>query len=118
MLHYRPRLVERVPAAATSGALTERLFEKGMISNLAGWLSVTALHRFARDGDVESAVVFRITASTWTRAWRSSAPRLWVTQPPPGSAAVEFLLERGAKVTLLDDLACATPIALTTYRGH
>ena len=31
---------------------------------------------------------------------------------------VEFLLERGAKVTLPDDLAWATPIALATYRGH
>ena len=31
---------------------------------------------------------------------------------------VEFLLDRGAKVTLPDDPAWATPIALATYRGH
>jgi len=31
---------------------------------------------------------------------------------------VEFLLARGAKVTLRDDLPWATPIALAGYRGH
>jgi ankyrin repeat protein len=119
MLQHRPRVVERVAVAAKSRELTELLFQRGMNPNLAGWLGVTALHRFARDGDVESAAVFLDHGANL-----HAQDEEFCTTPLANAAAAgkrrmdEFLMERGAKVTLRDDLAWARPIALATYQGH
>jgi ankyrin repeat protein len=119
ILQHRPHVVQRVAVAAKSRALTELLFQSGMNPNLAGWLGVTALHRFARDGDVESAAVFLDHgANLHARDEEFCTTPLGYAAAAGKRHMVEFLLERGAKVTLPDDLAWATPIALATYRGH
>src|SRR5687767_4675468 len=41
LLHYQPRLAERVAVVAKSRELTELLFQSGMNPNLPGWLGVT-----------------------------------------------------------------------------
>ncbi|HYN07867.1 MAG TPA: ankyrin repeat domain-containing protein [Vicinamibacterales bacterium] len=119
MLRHRPRLAERVAVAARSRELTELLFESGMNPNLAGWLGVTPLPRFARQGDVEKAAIFLDHGANL----HARDEELCTT--PLGYAAhagklrmVEFLLRSGAKPTLPDDLAWATPIALATHRRH
>ena len=90
-----------------------------MNPNLAGWLGVTALHRFAREGDVAAAEVFLDHgANLHARDEEFCATPLGYAAAAGKRRMVEFLLERGAKVSLPDDPAWATPIALATYRGH
>lgn len=119
LLQHRPRLAERVAVAARTRELTELLFQNGMNPNLAGWLGVTPLHRFARQGDVEKAAIFLDHGADL----HARDEELCTT--PLGYAAftgklrmVEFLLQRGARRTLPDDLPWAAPIALARYRGH
>ena len=88
--------------------------------NLAGWLGVTALTRFAREGDIEGAAV-----SLDHGANLHARDEEFRTTPPGYATAagqrrmVEVLLgRRGAWVTLPDHPAWATPIALATYRSH
>jgi ankyrin repeat protein len=119
ILQHRPRVVERVAVAAKSRALTELLFQSGMNPNLAGWLGVTPLHRFAREGNVEAAAVFLDHgANLHARDEEFCTTPLGYAAAAGKRRMVEFLLERGAKATLPDDLAWATPIALAAYRGH
>ena len=119
MLQHRPRVVERLAVVAKSRELTELLFQRGMNPNLAGWLGVTPLHRFARDGDVESAAIFLDHGANL-----EARDEEFCTTPLGYAAAagkrrmVEFLLERGAAVTLPNGPAWATPLALATHRGH
>jgi uncharacterized protein len=119
MLQLRPRVVERVAVAAKSRELTELLFQRGMNPNLAGWLGVTPLHRFARQGDIDSAAVFLDHgANLHARDEEFCTTPLGYAAAAGKRRMVEFLLERGAKVALPDDLAWATPIALAAHRGH
>ena len=119
MLQHRPRVVERVAVAAKSRALTELLFQNGMNPNRAGWLGVTPLHRFARDGDVESAAVFLDHgANLHARDEEFCTTPLGYAAAAGKRHMVELLLKRGANVTLPDDLDWATPIALASYHGH
>jgi ankyrin repeat protein len=119
MLQLRPGVVERVAVAAKSRELTELLFQRGMNPNLAGWLGVTPLHRFARQGDLDSAAVFLDHgANLHTRDEEFCTTPLGYAAAAGKRQMVEFLLERGAKVRLPDDPAWATPIALAAYRGR
>ena len=119
ILQHRPGVVARVAVAAKSRPLTELLFQRGMNPNLAGWLGVTALHRFAREGDVEGAAVFLDHgANLHARDEEFCTTPLGYAAAAGKRRMVEFLLGRGAQVTLPDDLAWATPIALAAYRGH
>src|SRR5262245_28630947 len=118
MLRHQPRLAERVAIVARTRELTEFLFQNGMNPNLAGWLGVTPLQRFAQQGDVEKAAIFLDHGANL----HARDDEFCTT--PLGHAArtgklrmVEFLLRRGAKVKLSDDLVWATPIALAAYRG-
>ncbi|HKE85311.1 MAG TPA: ankyrin repeat domain-containing protein [Vicinamibacterales bacterium] len=119
MLQHRPQVVHRVAVAARTRELTEFLFRSGMNPNLAGWLGVTPLHRFARQGEIGKAAVFLDHGAdlhardeefcTTPLGYAAFAGRLQM---------VEFLLTRGARPVLPDDLDWATPIALAAYKGH
>jgi ankyrin repeat protein len=119
MLDHRPRVIDRVSVAAKTRALTEFLFQRGMNPNLAGWLGVTPLHLFARQGEIDHAAMFL------DRGANLDARDEEFCTTPLGYAALngklqmtEFLLTRGARPLLPDDLPWATPIALATHRGH
>ena len=119
LLRHEPRLAERIAVVARTPELTELLFQNGMNPNLKGWLGVTPLHRFAREGNVERAAIFLD---------HGADPDILDEEfctTPLGYAAlngklrmVEFLLRRSARATLPDALAWATPQALAAYRGH
>ncbi|HEY1303786.1 MAG TPA: ankyrin repeat domain-containing protein [Vicinamibacterales bacterium] len=119
LLQHRPQVVHRVAVAARTRDLTEFLFRNGMNPNLAGWLGVTPLHRFARHGEIDKAAVFLDHGA----ALHARDEEFCTT--PLGYAAfagrlqmAEFLLKRGARPVLPDDLDWATPIALAIYKGH
>ena len=119
MLHHRPRVIDRVAVAAKTHALTEFLFQSGMNPNLAGWLGVTPLHRFARQGEIDNAAIFLDHGANL------DARDEEFCTTPLGYAALngklqmtEFLLTRGARPSLPDDPPWATPIAIATHRGH
>jgi ankyrin repeat protein len=127
MLRYQPDLPKRITFPAWSvGAktreLNELLFKHGMDPSQPDWLRITPLHQFARKGDVERAAIF-IDHGADLNARDED-----ICSTPLGWAAkfgkllmVEFLLRRGAKPNLPDDLpdsAWATPLAWAMRRGH
>jgi hypothetical protein len=119
MLHYRPRLAERIAVVARTPELTEYLFQNGMNPNLVAWLGVTPLHRFAQRGDIEKAAVFLAHgADLHARDEEYCTTPLGYAVLARKLRMVEFLLRRGAKVCLPDDLEWASPIALAAIRGH
>ena len=119
ILRYQPRLAERVMVVARTPELTEFLFQSGMNPNLPGWLGVTALHRFSRQGDVEKAtIILDHGADLHARDEEFCTTPLGYAANAGKLRMVEFLLRRGAKPALPDDRPWATPIALATYRGH
>jgi len=119
MLHHRPQVIDRVAVAAKTRALTELLFHSGMNPNLAGWLGVTPLHRFARQGDIEHAAIFLgHGANLHARDEEFCTTPLGYAALNGKLQMVEFLLQRGAKPALPDDLAWATPLALAQHRRH
>ena len=119
MLRHRPRVIDRVSVAANTRALTEFLFQSGMNPNLPGWLGVTPLHRFARRGDIDNAAVFLDHgASLHARDEEFCTTPLGYAALNGKLQMTEFLLQRGAKSALPDDLPWASPIALARHRGH
>jgi ankyrin repeat protein len=119
MLHHRPRVIDRVSVAAKTRALTELLFHSGMNPNLVGWLGVTALHRFARQGEIDNAAVFLDHgANLQARDEEFCTTPLGYAALNGRRQMVEFLLKRGAQPTLPDDLPWATPTALARYRRY
>ncbi len=58
LLRYEPDLAKQVSLKGKTREITEYLFERGMPATLANWLGITALHRLAREGDVENAELF------------------------------------------------------------
>jgi ankyrin repeat protein len=119
ILQHRPRVVERVAVAAKSRALTELLFRSGMNPNLRGWLGVTPLHRFARQGDVDKAAIFLDHgADLHARDEEFCTTPLGYAALAGKRSMVEFLLQRGATPELPDGPAWAAPVALASHRGH
>jgi ankyrin repeat protein len=119
LLQHRPGLAQRVAVVARSRELTELLFQSGMNPNVRGWLGVTPLHRFARQGDVEKGAIFLDHgADLHARDEEFCTTPLGYAALAGKLRMVEFLLRRGAKPTLPDDLAWATPMALARHRGH
>jgi ankyrin repeat protein len=127
MLRYRPDLPSRLtfPAwavGAKTRELNDLLFEHGMNPSQPDWLRATPLHHLARKGDVDTARQFlEHGADLHARDEEiCSTPLGWAAKF--GQAPmVEFLLERGARPNLPDDLpalAWATPLAWATRRGH
>jgi hypothetical protein len=90
-----------------------------MNPNLKHWLGVTPLHRFAREGNVEKAVIFLDHgADPDIRDEEFCTTPLGYASLNGKLRMVEFLLRRGARATLPDNLAWATPQALAAHRGH
>jgi ankyrin repeat protein len=119
MLHHRPHVIDRVAVAAKTRALTELLFQRGMNPNLAGWLGVTPLHRFARHGDIDNAAIFLDHgANVHARDEEFCTTPLGYAALNGKLQMVELLLQRGAKAAVPDDLPWAAPIALARHRGH
>jgi ankyrin repeat protein len=119
MLHHRPRVIDRVSVAAKTRTLTEFLFQSGMNPNLAGWLGVTPMHLFARQGEIAHAAIFLDHgANLHARDEEFCTTPLGYAALNGKLQMTEFLLQRGAKPALSDDLPWATPIALATRRGH
>ena len=119
MLRHRPRLIDRVSVAAKTRALTEFLFQSGMNPNLAGWLGVTPLHRYAHNGDVANAAIFLDHgANLHARDEEFCTTPLGYAALNGKLRMAEFLLQRGARPTLPDDAPWATPMALARHRGH
>ena len=119
MLHHRPRVIHRVSVAAKTRALTKFLFESGMDPNLARWLGVTPLHLFARQGEIDNAAIFLDHgANLHARDEEFCTTPLGYAALNGKLQMVEFLLQRGAKPALPDDVSWATPIALARHRRH
>jgi ankyrin repeat protein len=119
LLRHQPRLAERVAVAARTRELTELLFQNGMNPNLAGWLGVTPLHRFARQGDVEKAAVFLDHgADLEARDEELCTTPLGYAAQGGKRTMVEFLVRRGAKLGAPGDPPWSRPIALAEHHGH
>lgn len=58
LLRYEPELVKQISLKGKTREITDYLFAQGMPATLPNWLGITALHRFARDGDVENMKLF------------------------------------------------------------
>jgi len=120
MLRYQPDLARRVISqGAKTPELTELLFEHGMNPSHPDWLGLTALHQFARKGDVEKAVIFIDHGADLHARDEDicSTPLGWAAKFGK-TLMVELLLTRGAKPNLPDDPPWATPLAWATRRGH
>jgi Ankyrin repeats (3 copies) len=119
LLRYCPQLAERVAVVARTRELTEFLFQKGMNPNLARWLGVTPLHRFAQQGNVEHAGIFLSHgADLHARDEEYQTTPLGYAALSGKLRMVEFLLRCGARPALPDDPVWATPLALATFKGH
>jgi len=119
MLHYQPDLAKRISGVAKTRELSEFLFERGANPNQANWLGVTALHEFAKRGDVENAAFFLDQGADLQARDEDicSTPLAWAAKFGK-TAMVELLLNRGALPGLPDDPQWATPLAWATRRGH
>jgi ankyrin repeat protein len=119
MLHHQPDLAKRVSGVAKTRELSEFLFERGANPNQANWLGVTALHEFARRGDVDNAVFFLDHGADLNARDEDicSTPIAWAAKFGK-TAMVELLVNKGARPNLPDDPQWATPLAWATRRGH
>ena len=119
ILRHRPRAAERVAVVARHAEVTELLFQSGMNPNLPGWLGVTPLHRFAREGHVTKAAVFLDHgADLHARDEEFRTTPLGYAAMSGRVRMVAFLLRRGAQLTPPGRPAWATPLALATSRTH
>lgn len=119
MLHHQPELAKRVSGTAKTRELSEFLFERGANPNNANWMGITALHHFARKGDLANAALFiEHGADVHARDEDTCSTPLGLAARFGKVEMVEFLLERGAMPNLPDDPAWATPLAWAKRRGH
>jgi len=119
LLRHCPQLAERVATVGRTRELTEFLFERGMNPNLARWLGVTPLHRFAEQGNVEHAGIFLDHgANLHARDEEFCTTPLGYAARSGKRRMVEFLLRRGARLAMKDAPVWATPLALATFKGH
>ncbi len=119
MLHHQPHLARRVNGDAGTQELSELLFASGANPNHPDWLRITALHQFARTGDLAKAALFIYHGADLHARDEDicSTPLGWAAKNGQ-IQMVEFLLRHGANPNLPDDPTWATPLAWATRRGH
>jgi hypothetical protein len=127
MLRYQPDLPKRVSfpgwsVGAKTPELNALLFQHGLNPSQQDWMGATAMHHFARKGDVERATIFIEKGADLNLRDEeiSSTPLGWAAKFGK-IEMVELLLKHGARINLdddLPDLAWATPLAWATRRGH
>jgi ankyrin repeat protein len=124
MLRYQPDLPKRLtfPAwsvGAKTHSLNDLLFEHGMNPSQPDWLMITALHQFARNGNVERARQFLDKGADMDARDEDlcSTPLGWAAKFGQLEMA-ELLMERGARTNLPDDPPWATPLAWAFRRGN
>ena len=119
MLHHQPGLAARVSLAGKTRAITDLLFERGMTAALPDWLGITALHRFAQQGDLANAELFISRgADVNARDDELRSTPLARAAAAGKTEMVSLLLRHGARRSLPGDPAWATPLARATRRGH
>lgn len=118
MLTHQPDLAKEVTVSKPK-AMAELLFNRGMNPNRPNWLLITPLHRFAQDGDIESAELFIDHGADINARDEEfeSTPLAWAAREGK-TAMAEFLLRRGAKPQLADDQPWSTPLAWAKSRKH
>ncbi len=119
MLRYRPDLPTRISCAAKTPALTQWLFAQGMPATLANWMGITALHEFARKGELDNATLFLDHGADLEAIddHLCSTPLGWAAKF--GKAPmVDVLLERGALKDPPGVPAWARPVEWARRRGH
>lgn len=124
MLRYQPDLPSRLsfPAwsvGAKTHALNELLFQHNMNPSQPDWLMITALHQFARKGDVAKAIQFLDHGADVHARDEDlcSTPLGWAAKFGQLEMA-KLLMERGAQTNLPDDPPWATPLAWATRREN
>ena len=127
LLRLQPDLPRRLsfPGWSVGGKtreLNELLFQHGLNPSQPDWQGVTALHHFARKGEVEKAIQFIEHGADLNAREEDfcSTPLGWAAKSGKVEM-VELLLKSGAKPNLPDDapnLLWATPLAWATRRGH
>jgi ankyrin repeat protein len=117
-------------ACPRSPAMLRGLLDQGLDPNQSDWLGKTLLHSCAENGDPSVAkLLLERGANLNARELEfqgtplASAVRSWCGETDPKKAqqkrqTVEFLLSRGAKTNLPDDLPWATPLAWATRYGR
>jgi len=122
MLRYQPDLPKRRAIGGGTREITELLFRHGMGPNQPNWLRITPLHYFAESGDMQNAAIFIEHGADLNAREEEfcSTPLGWAARCGK-TRMIEFLLRRGAKSNLPDDLpdlAWATPLQWAIRRGH
>jgi len=118
LLRYSPDTARRVTVSKPR-RMAELLFGHGMDPNRPNWFRITPLHRFAREGDVESAAVFLDHGADLEAidGERDSTPLAWAAMDGQ-IRMVKFLLRRGARSTPASGPPWAKPIEWARRRGH
>jgi len=111
LLRHQPGLPRRVTVARPR-AMAELLFAVGMDPDRPSWLRRTPLHRFAAEGDIESAALYLDHgADLHARDEEERTTPLGLAAKNGQRRMVEFLLRRGAKAQSPDDPPWARPSA-------
>lgn len=124
MLRYHPDLPRRLTfpgwlVAGKTAAINELLFAHGLDPSTRDWLGITAMHHFARNGDVERATLFADRGADLEARDDDLASRPMGWAAKFGQAGmVRFLLERGSPAVHPDDPVWATPLAWATRRDQ
>ncbi len=124
MLRFQPDLPRRMSfpgwlVAGKTAAINQLLFEHGFDPGTRDWLGITAMHHFARNGDIERAAQFADRGADLEARDEDlcSRPLGWAARF--GQAGmVRFLLERGSPAIHAKDPPWAIPLAWATRRNQ
>jgi len=119
LLRHAPTLARTVGLGGKTKAITELLFAHGMNPNHRDWLGATALHDFARRGDIVNAELFLDHGADVNAVDddQRSTPLGWAAKFGRVEMAA-LLLRRGARTDLPAKPLWARPMAWAQRRGH